>query len=134
MDIDRERKKNIQPQPTYFCRFYILFSCSVLSNACNPIDGSPPGSSAHRISQARILEWVAISSSRGSSQPRDRTCNSRVSCIGRQIFLPLSHQGSPDSTYRLQHMISFTHQYNPERLHCLSSLYSFPVVYPLANA
>ena len=37
----------------------------------------------HGISQARILEWVAISFSRGSSQPRDGTC---VSCIGRQIL------------------------------------------------
>ena len=33
---------------------------------------SPPGSSVHGIFQARILEWVAMSSSRGSSQPRDR--------------------------------------------------------------
>ena len=44
----------------------------------NPMDCSLPGSSVHGISQARILEWVAISSSRGSSQPRDRTW---VSCI-----------------------------------------------------
>ena len=42
-----------------------------------------PGSSVHRILQARILEWVAISSSRGSSQSRDRTC---VSYIGRRIL------------------------------------------------
>ena len=41
-------------------------------------NSSPPGSSVHRISQARILEWAAISSSRGSSQTRDRT---RISCI-----------------------------------------------------
>ena len=38
---------------------------------CDPMDCSPPGSSVHGISQERILEWVAISSSRGSSQPRD---------------------------------------------------------------
>ena len=37
----------------------------------DPMDCSPPGSSAHGISQTRILEWVAISSSRGSSRPRD---------------------------------------------------------------
>ena len=47
---------------------------------CDPMDCSPPGSSVHGISQARILEWVAISFSRGSSQPRDQTC---VFCIGR---------------------------------------------------
>ena len=47
------------------------------------MDCSPPGSSVHGISQAKILEWVAISSSRGSSQPRDWT---HVSCTGRQIL------------------------------------------------
>ena len=41
-------------------------SCLTL---CNPMDGSPPGSSVHGISQARILEWVTISFSRGSSRP-----------------------------------------------------------------
>ena len=40
---------------------------------CDPMDFSLPGSSVHGIFQARILEWVAISFSRGSSQPRDRT-------------------------------------------------------------
>ena len=44
---------------------------------CNPMESSPPGSSVHGISQARILEWVAFSFSRGSSRPRDRT---HVSC------------------------------------------------------
>ena len=42
-----------------------------------------PGSSVHGISQARILAWVAISFSRGSSRPWDRTCVSSVCCIGR---------------------------------------------------
>ena len=46
-------------------------SCPTL---CDPLDYSPPGSSSHGISQARILEWVAIPFSRGSSQPRDRIC------------------------------------------------------------
>ena len=50
---------------------------------CDPIDCSLPGSSVHGISQARILEWVAISFSRGSSWPRDKT---RVSCTGRQML------------------------------------------------
>ena len=40
---------------------------------CDPMDGSPPGSSVHGILQARILKWVAIPFSRGSSQPRDWT-------------------------------------------------------------
>ena len=49
----------------------------------DPVDCSPPGFSVHGKSQARILEWVAISSSRGSSQPRDRT---RVSCSANRFF------------------------------------------------
>jgi len=52
--------------------------CSVMSDFCNPMDCSPPGSSVHGISQARILEWVAISFSRRSSLPRDWT---HVSCV-----------------------------------------------------
>ena len=51
-----------------------------------PMDYSPPGSSVHGILQARILKWVVISSSRGSSRPRDRTHVSCVSCIGRWIL------------------------------------------------
>ena len=54
--------------------------CPTLSDH---MDCSPPGFSVRGISEARILEWVAISYSRGSSQSRDRT---RVFCIGRQIL------------------------------------------------
>ena len=50
---------------------------------CDPVDCSLPGSSLHGILQARILEWVAISFSRGSSQLRDRTW---VSCIAGRHF------------------------------------------------
>ena len=48
-----------------------------------PMDCSPPGSSVHGISQVRILEWVAISFSRGSSRPRDQT---QISCITDRFF------------------------------------------------
>ena len=58
-------------------------SCLTL---CDPMDCSLLGPSVHGISQARILEWVATSYSRGSSRPRDRTCVSCVSCIGRRIL------------------------------------------------
>ena len=53
------------------------------STLCYPMDYSPPGSSVHGIFQARILEWVAISFSRGSSQPRDRTqvCHTAGRCF-----------------------------------------------------
>ena len=53
---------------------------------CGPMDCSPPGSSVHGILQARILEWVVIPVSRGSSWPRDGTHISWVSCISRQIL------------------------------------------------
>ena len=55
-------------------------SCPTL---CDPMDGNLPGWAVHGIFQARILEWAAISFSRGSSQPRDRT---RVSCIADRRF------------------------------------------------
>ena len=51
----------------------------------HPMDYNLPGSSVHGISQARILERVAISSSAGSFRPRDRTCVSYVSCTGRWV-------------------------------------------------
>ena len=50
------------------CACPVIQSCLIL---CDPMDCSPPGSFVHGISQARILEWVAISFWRGSSQPRD---------------------------------------------------------------
>ena len=63
------------------------FSCSVVSNSRNPLDGSPPGPSVHGILQARILEWVAMPYSRGSSQLRDRT---RVFCTAGRFFTDLA--------------------------------------------
>ena len=45
---------------------------------CNPVDCSPPGFSVHGILQARVLEWVAMPSSRGSSQPKDWTQVSHI--------------------------------------------------------
>ena len=53
---------------------------------CFPMGCSLPGSSVHGILPARILEWVAISSSWGSSQPRDGNRVSCVSCIGRRVL------------------------------------------------
>ena len=55
------------------CVCVCVLSPSITSDSCVPMDCSPPGSSAHGIFQARLLEWVAISFSRGSSQPRDQT-------------------------------------------------------------
>ena len=61
----------------------VKWSCSVESGSCNPVDCSLPGFSIHGILQAGIMEWVTISFSRGSSQPRDWT---RVSRIGGRRF------------------------------------------------
>ena len=58
----------------------------VCPTLCDLMDCSPPGSSVYGILQARILEWVAMASSRGSFRPRDQTCVSCVSCIGRWIL------------------------------------------------
>ena len=58
-------------------------SHSVIFDSLWPMSCSPPGSSVHGISQARILEWVAIPFSRGSSQPRAQTW---VSCIAGRFF------------------------------------------------
>ena len=71
-------------------------SLQLCPTLCNPIACSLLHSSVHGILQARTLEWVSMPSSRGSSQPRDRTCVSYVSCIGRQV---LYHLGSPSLTY-----------------------------------
>ena len=59
----------------------VTHSCQIL---CAHTGCSPPGSSVHGISQARILQWVVILSSRGSSQPRDWTC---ISCIVSGFFI-----------------------------------------------
>ena len=61
---------------------------------CDPRDCRLPGSSVHGILQTRILEWVAMPSSRESSRPRDQTQVSYVSCIGVGP-LPLEAPGKP---------------------------------------
>ena len=64
----------------YQVKVLVAQSCLTL---CNPKDCSPPGSYVHGILQARILEWVAVSFSRGSSWPRDQTW---VSCTAGRFF------------------------------------------------
>ena len=80
-----------------------LQSCLTL---CDPTDCSLSGSSVLGILQSRILEWVAMPSSRGSSQPRDRTYIFYVSGIGRQVLYHQYHLGSPNIL-----VISFKHTY-----------------------
>ena len=66
-----------------------------LVRLCDHMDCSLPGSSVHGISQAGILEWVAISSSRGFSQPRDQTRISLGFYIGRGRFFTTEPPGKP---------------------------------------
>ena len=66
------------------CGCLVTKSCPAL---CDSMDCIPPGFSVHGILQARIVEWIAISFSRGSSQPRDQTV---VSCISQVDSLPLA--------------------------------------------
>ena len=72
-------------------------SCLTL---CDPIDCGPPGSSVHGILQARRLEWVAISSSRGSSRPRDGTWVSCIFCTARWV---LYHWVTRDALEKSRH-------------------------------
>ena len=78
--------------------FYICLCAKLLQlcpTICDPMGCSPSVSSVHRILQARILEWVAISFSRGPSQPRFGTCVSYISSTGRQVLYHHCHRGSP---------------------------------------
>ena len=92
----------------YVCVCVCMYLCvcvSVHAQSCptlwDLIDHSLPGSCVHGIFHARILKWVAISYSRGSSQPKDQTHVSYVSCIGRQVLYHQCHLGSPDANTAL---------------------------------
>ena len=75
-----------------------------------------PGSSVHGMFQARILEWVTISFSRGSSWPWDQSWVSCTSCAGKQILYHEQHLGSPNSHYKSESIPSFLlWLYNPSK-------------------
>ena len=79
-----------KPQPYAWSE---VKSLSCVQLFATPMDCSPPGSSVHGIFQARILEWVAISFSRGSSQPRDQTRVSRI--VGRRFTIWATREALP---------------------------------------
>ena len=76
----------LRRMPSFWIRVQTHAHTQSCPTLCDPMDCSPPGFSVHGILQARILEWVAISFSRGSSQPKDQTHISCISYNGRQIF------------------------------------------------
>ena len=105
------------------CTFRSVYLCALLSRfshvqLCKPMDWSLPVSSVHGIFQARALEWVAVPSSKRSSQPIDWTHVSCVSCINRWFFATTSTWEAP--VYLNLSQISFQFQF----FHCISALFS----------
>ena len=89
---------------------YNLLVAQSWSILCNPMICSLPGSSIHGILQARILKWVDIPFSRGSSQPRDRT---QVSCTAGKFFTVWATGKAPNKSQR-QYTFSFKNQISPD--------------------
>ena len=73
MALEGQKKRKVKVLVTQLC-----------PTLSNPMDCSPRGSSVHEILQARILEWVTMPSSKGSSRPRDQT---QVSCTAGGFFM-----------------------------------------------
>ena len=71
-------------------RIYYCLVAQLCLTLCNPVDCCPPGSSVHGILQARILEWVAISYSRESSQPRDGTMYLTSPALAGRFFTTIT--------------------------------------------
>ena len=107
--LDGAKKRRGQEKGLEICRLSIIKNEAWLSivmcawvlsdfsspTLCNPMNYSPPGSSVHGILQIRILEWVVISFSRGSSRPKDQTPVSYFSCIGKWILYHQCYLESP---------------------------------------
>ena len=77
------------------CWVYVCMRAQPCPTLCDLINCSLPGASVHGIFQARILEWIAIPSFRGSSRPRDGIHIFWVSCIGRWILYPCAMWEAP---------------------------------------
>ena len=122
-----------------------LLSGSLLSALCDPMDCSLPGSPVHGLLQVRILEWIAISYSRESSWPRDRTHTSCVPCTDRWLLYHWAT--SEDSKYhrekqRMFHTADFlwkellisSHAKDPNFVCWPHSFFFCPSGYPLTVA
>ena len=92
---DASQKIHTQQVGVFLSMCLLLLTCFSRVQLCNLVDCSLPGSSVHGILQARILEWAAMSFSRGSFQPRNRTQVSHVYLHWKQGSLPLAPTGKP---------------------------------------
>ena len=115
---------------TWICLVHIVVkSLSHVGLFCDPMDYSPPGSTVHGISQASIVEWLAVSFFRWSSWNRDWTC---ISLNWQVVSWPLSHQGSLPSSHRgsenmnknIMKCLSLSYACHPQRL-CLEGTLQF---------
>ena len=119
LEVDSSRKPSWWPSTVgshgAFCFIHLdrnplsICVCTCMhAQSCQTLqthESSPSGSSAHAVFQARILEWVAISSSRGSSQPRDQTCVSCISCTDRQIHCSWATWEAPHWAFTTRHTL-----------------------------
>ena len=94
----------------------VLFTQSCLT-LCDPKDWSPPGFPVRGIIQAKILEWVAISFSRGSSRPRDQTL---LSCIAGRLFTDWATREALINLLNAYQFIGWK-----VKLHCFISIHCF---------
>ena len=120
----------------FYSTFWAVFAESQLSVAkschqifCDPIDCSPPGSSVHGISQARVLEWVAIPFSRGFSQPRDGTL---ISCIADRFSIIWATGEAPNFYtdqlfWHIIHMKPYLRIRYGGQIHCLFKAAQFSI-------
>ena len=95
----------------YVCVCVCVCACVCVCVLCDPMDCSLLGSSIHGILQARILEWIAIPSSKGSSWPNSWTLVSYVSCTGRWILYHQRHVGSPLGSLLQLRLVSHLHSH-----------------------
>ena len=97
----------ISPRPPQWDACVRVKSLQLCPTLCDPMDCSLPGSSVHGILQARIVEWVTMPSSRGSSRRKDQTCLSYISWVGRQFLYQEWHLESaphPSGIHDVKHL------------------------------
>ena len=88
-----------------YAKITLIYITQSRRTLCSPMDCSPPGSSIHRIFQARILKWVVISFSWGFFPPRERTLTSHIT----GTLYQLSHQGGENNINTAQKSNLVTH-------------------------